>query len=101
MSKQRDSDENFTIVSSCQFSHTQSLAMLRPRLRAPRLAFGLGLRATANARRSLHHVPELPHDYSQGVPNLMSAGGFSIAWTDYMKLMIEKLNALTVGMLDL
>jgi superoxide dismutase len=51
-----------------------------------------------NARRSIHHVPELPHDYSQGVPNLMSPGGFSIAWTEYMKLMVEKLNALTVGM---
>lgn len=71
--------------------------MLRPRLRAPRLAFGLGLRTTFNARRSLHNVPELPHDYSQGVPNLMSPGGFNIAWTEYMKLMVEKLNALTVG----
>ena len=61
--------------------------MFRPRLRAPRLAFGLGLRSTVNARRSIHHVP-----------NLMSPGGFAIAWTEYMKLAIEKLNALTVGM---
>ena len=76
-------------------------AMLRPRLRSPRLAFGFGLRATANARRSLHRVPQLQHDYSEGVPNLMSPGGFQIAWTDYMKLMVEKLNALTVGMLVL
>ncbi|KAJ4170463.1 hypothetical protein NW754_006601 [Fusarium falciforme] len=71
--------------------------MFRPRLRAPRLAFGLGLRSTVNARRSIHHVPELQHDFSQGVPNLMSPGGFAIAWTEYMKLAIEKLNALTVG----
>lgn len=71
--------------------------MIRPRLRAPRLAFGLGLRATVNARRSIHHVPELQHDYSQGIPNLMSPGGFNLAWTEYMKLMVEKLNALTVG----
>lgn len=71
--------------------------MLRPALRAPRLASGLALRAVANSRRSLHHVPLLQHDYSQGVPNLMSAGGFSLAWTEYMKLMVEKLNALTVG----
>lgn len=71
--------------------------MIRPRLRAPRLAFGLGLRTTVNARRSLHNVPQLPHDYSEGVPNLMSPGGFNIAWTEYMKLMVEKLNALTVG----
>jgi Fe-Mn family superoxide dismutase len=72
--------------------------MLRPILRAPRSAVGLGLRSTVNARRSIHHVPQLPHDYSEGVPNLMSPGGFSIAWTEYMKLMVEKLNALTVGM---
>ncbi|RGP62886.1 fe-mn family superoxide dismutase [Fusarium longipes] len=71
--------------------------MFRPRLRVPRLAAGLGMRPMVNARRSIHHVPELPHDYSQGVPNLMSPGGFSIAWTEYMKLMVEKLNALTVG----
>lgn len=71
--------------------------MLRPRLRVSRLAFGLGIRSTVNARRSIHHVPELPHDYSQGVPNLMSPGGFNIAWSEYMKLTVEKLNALTVG----
>jgi superoxide dismutase len=55
------------------------------------------MRPMVNARRSIHRVPELPHDYSEGVPNLMSPGGFSIAWTEYMKLMVEKLNALTVG----
>lgn len=71
--------------------------MLRPRLRVPRLAFGLGMRPMVNVRRSIHSVPELPHDYSQGVPNLMSSGGFSLAWTQYMTLMVEKLNALTVG----
>lgn len=74
--------------------------MFRPRLRAPRLGLGLGLRSTVNARRQLHQVPELPHDYSQGVPNLMSPAGFAIAWNDYMTLMVEKLNALTVGMSD-
>jgi Fe-Mn family superoxide dismutase len=57
----------------------------------------MGLRASVNARRSLHQVPTLPHDYSQGVPNLMSPGGFAIAWSDYMALMVEKLNALTAG----
>lgn len=82
--------------------------MFRTRLlRAPKQALGLGLRASsANttttssfnaARRSLHSVPALPHDYSQGVPNLMSAGGFAIAWTDYMKLMLDKLNAMVAG----
>ncbi|KAL7927614.1 Manganese/iron superoxide dismutase [Trichoderma austrokoningii] len=85
--------------------------MFRTRLlRAPKQALGLGLRAssanttttsfflsTSAARRSLHSVPTLPHDYSQGVPNLMSAGGFAIAWTDYMKLMLDKLNAMVAG----
>lgn len=87
--------------------------MFRTRLlRTPKQALGLGLRASAAAttsfnpslsagfnaaRRSLHSVPALPHDYSQGVPNLMSAGGFAIAWTDYMTLMLDKLNAMVAG----
>lgn len=45
-------------------------------------------------------MPRLRHDYTEnGVPNLMSPAGFSIAWSDYMSLAVEKLNALTVGML--
>ncbi|KAI9171246.1 superoxide dismutase [Paramyrothecium foliicola] len=58
------------------------------------------MRATAlNGRRLIHHVPTLPHDYSQeGVPNLMSPAGFSLAWKEYMTLMVEKLNALTADM---
>lgn len=86
--------------------------MFRTRLlRTPKQALGLGLRASSAttsfntsfsaglnaARRNLHSVPALPHDYSQGVPNLMSAGGFAIAWTDYMKLMLDKLNAMVAG----
>ncbi|CAH0049806.1 unnamed protein product [Clonostachys solani] len=72
--------------------------MLRPRLRVPRVSASIGLQAAANARRSFHQVPRLRHDYTEtGVPNLMSPAGFSIAWSDYMSLAIEKLNALTVG----
>jgi Fe-Mn family superoxide dismutase len=89
--------------------------MLRPRIRASRvgassLCQGLGVtttRTTANGaaatfgaatRRSIHSVPRLRHDYAEGgVPNLMSPAGFSIAWTDYMTLATEKLNALTAG----
>jgi Fe-Mn family superoxide dismutase len=85
--------------------------MFRTRLlRTPKQALGLrassanttsftpSLSAGFNAaRRNLHSVPALPHDYSQGVPNLMSAGGFAIAWTDYMKLTLDKLNAMVVG----
>lgn len=65
--------------------------MLRPRL--PRI--GLSLRTS---RRSLHHVPLLTHDFSNGVPGLLSAPGFDIAWTQYQSLMVEKLNVLTAGM---
>ncbi|KAG6040690.1 hypothetical protein E4U41_007421 [Claviceps citrina] len=73
--------------------------MFRSRL-LPRAgkSLGLGLRTTTvNARRSLHHVPELRHDFSAGVPDLMTRHGFALCWTDYMTLMVEKLNALTAG----
>lgn len=77
--------------------------MFRTRLRVPRqsAALALGLRASPNARRSIHHVPTLAHDFSRGVPNLMSPGGFMVAWTHYMQLMVEKLNALTAGTCEL
>ncbi|UKZ77477.1 hypothetical protein TrVFT333_005198 [Trichoderma virens FT-333] len=84
--------------------------MFRSRLlRMPRQALGLNLRASANgssfnssfntmnARRSLHSVPALPHDFSEGVPNLMSPGGFALAWTDYMTVTVDKLNAMIAG----
>lgn len=82
--------------------------MFRTRLRASGGALTQSLRSAAtsssraaaplvNARRQLHNVPTLQHDFSEGVPNLMSPGGFAIAWTDYMTLMVEKLNALTTG----
>ena len=60
----------------------------------------MGVPSVANvaSRRSLHNVPRLRHEYSEtGVPNLMSPAGFSIAWSDYMSLVTEKLNSLTVG----
>ncbi len=48
--------------------------------------------------RSMHSVPKLRHDFTEtGVPNLMSPAGFAIAWSDYMTLATEKLNALTAG----
>lgn len=46
----------------------------------------------------MHHVPPLAHDFRNGVPGLLSPEGFDIAWTQYMTLMMEKLNALTAGM---
>lgn len=74
--------------------------MFRTRLRIPRQGLGLALavRPSPTARRSIHQVPALAHDYSDGVPSLMSPGGFATAWTNYMTLVVEKLNALTAGM---
>jgi Fe-Mn family superoxide dismutase len=45
----------------------------------------------------MHHIPPLPHDFRDGVPGLLSPEGFDMAWTQYMTLMLEKLNSLTAG----
>ncbi|KAI9829505.1 MAG: hypothetical protein M1819_006325 [Sarea resinae] len=53
--------------------------------------------------RRIHHVPPLTHDEAfkkDGVPGLLSAEGFDIAWTQYQGLMVEKLNLLTGGTPD-
>ncbi|KAM3435525.1 hypothetical protein MY4824_004841 [Beauveria thailandica] len=81
--------------------------MFRSRLRTSGLALAQSLRPSTTsttstlvaplAARSIHHVPKLAHDFSQGIPALMSPGGFDIAWTEYMAFTIEKLNALTAG----
>jgi superoxide dismutase len=42
-------------------------------------------------------MPTLPHDFSEGVPGLLSADGFDMAWNQYMKHTLDKLNALTEG----
>ncbi|TPX11249.1 uncharacterized protein E0L32_001067 [Thyridium curvatum] len=67
--------------------------MLRPRLRIPRAAVPVAVRPAA--RRSMHHMPPLPHDFREGVPGLLSAEGFDMAWTQHMTLMLDKLNAMT------
>lgn len=66
--------------------------MFRPRLRIPRAGLARPIQ-----RRSMHHVPSLSHDFRDGVPGLLSAQGFDIAWTQYMTLMLDKLNALVAG----
>ncbi|PQE27996.1 Superoxide dismutase protein [Rutstroemia sp. NJR-2017a WRK4] len=42
-------------------------------------------------------VPTLKHDFSKGVPGLLSPPAFDIAWTQYQTLMLEKLNQLLAG----
>lgn len=51
-----------------------------------------------SSRRGLRTLPMLRHNFSDGVPGLLSPAGFDMAWTQYQSLMIEKLNTLTAGM---
>ncbi|KFY28159.1 hypothetical protein V493_03069 [Pseudogymnoascus sp. VKM F-4281 (FW-2241)] len=60
--------------------------MLRPRV----------IRALPTLRRSIHRLPPL-EKFQEGIPGLLTQDGFRIAWTEYQGLMLEKLNALTVG----
>ncbi|KAI0845141.1 manganese and iron superoxide dismutase [Daldinia vernicosa] len=68
--------------------------MLRPRLRIPRAS---RLWRPAPSSRSIHHVPHLDINPEDGVPGLLSPGGFDFAWTQYQQLVVERLNILTAG----
>ncbi|KAI1443107.1 manganese and iron superoxide dismutase [Annulohypoxylon stygium] len=66
--------------------------MLRPRLRIPRAS---QLWRPSISSRQIHHVPRLPQfNPEEGVPGLLSPGGFDMAWTQYMNFIVEKLNTL-------
>ncbi|GJC84160.1 37S ribosomal protein S26, mitochondrial [Colletotrichum liriopes] len=74
------------------------------RLRIPRVGATVAAAASAPARttmqmqqRSLHYVPQLAHDFKQGVPGLLSADGYDMAWNQYMTVVLDKLNALIAG----
>ncbi|KAI5920073.1 Manganese/iron superoxide dismutase [Camillea tinctor] len=70
--------------------------MLRPRLRIPRVG-GL-LRRPTPFRRQIHVMPLLENiNPEEGVPGLLSVDGCQFAWTQYMQLMIEKLNTMVAG----
>ncbi|CAK7235245.1 hypothetical protein SBRCBS47491_009228 [Sporothrix bragantina] len=91
--------------------------MFRPRLRAPAALGGsIGsnggrqsaqsalaplsqsvLFSASSSRRSIHHLPISRHDARVGVPNLLSAEGFDLAWTQHMTLMLNRLNQLVTG----
>ncbi|KAI8310323.1 37S ribosomal protein S26 [Colletotrichum sp. SAR11_59] len=68
--------------------------MFRSTLRIPRMSVAARV---VRQQRSVHYVPQLRHDFNEGVPGLLSADGYDMAWTQYMTLMIDKLNALTAG----
>ncbi|KAL1896611.1 hypothetical protein Sste5346_004646 [Sporothrix stenoceras] len=89
--------------------------MFRPRLRTP-AAFGgiissgassllarqsaqtaLAPLSQALRSRSIHNLPVSRHDAYAGVPNLLSAEGYDLAWTQHMSLMLNRLNQLTAG----
>lgn len=69
--------------------------MFRPRVRIPRVPRG-GLAQPAQ-RRWKHHIPSLPYEINDGVPRFLSPAATGIAWSDYMTLMIDKLNLMTAG----
>ncbi|ROT36799.1 superoxide dismutase [Sodiomyces alkalinus F11] len=69
--------------------------MIRSRVRIPRLR--VLAPQLASQQRSLHSVPKLDHDYSEGVPGLFSPDGFHMAWTQQMTYTLDKLNALVAG----
>ncbi|KAI9823735.1 MAG: hypothetical protein M1832_002292 [Thelocarpon impressellum] len=74
----------------------QRLARQRPSLRNV-------ARCTNAQSRLLHHVPPLTHDASfkaSGVPGMLSAEGFDMAWTQYQGLMVDRLNQFTAGTPD-
>ncbi len=70
--------------------------MFRPRLRIPRVP-RVGL-SQPLSRRWKHHIPTLNYDIKDGIPRFLSPPAVGIAWSDYMTLMIEKLNNMTAGM---
>ncbi|CAK7564733.1 MAG: hypothetical protein SEPTF4163_002632 [Sporothrix epigloea] len=47
--------------------------------------------------RSLHSMPISRHDALVGVPNLLSAEGYDLAWTQHMALMLKRLNQMVTG----
>lgn len=71
--------------------------MIRSGLRIPRLRVRMLTPQLASQQRSLHNVPKLDHDFSDGVPGLFSADGFHMAWTQQMTYTLDKLNALIAG----
>ncbi|KAI1341536.1 Manganese/iron superoxide dismutase [Xylariaceae sp. FL0016] len=72
--------------------------MLRPRLRIPRVGALLRQSQAATICRSYHTPPALDQfNAAEGVPGLLSADGYHLAWTAYMGHVTEKLNRLTAG----
>ncbi|KAI2466618.1 manganese and iron superoxide dismutase [Annulohypoxylon bovei var. microspora] len=66
--------------------------MLRPRLRIPRAT---RLWRQPISFRQIHSAPTLGQfNPEEGVPGLLSPGGFDLAWTQYMNFIIGKLNTM-------
>ena len=106
---QKSSGFGFTFCRRCPLEatrqkyfaeHLHRQTMLRPAL--PRIGHSLRITNPPRIfRRTLRtrHVPILSHDFTNGVPGLLSPAGFDMAWTQYQELMVERLNVLTAGRL--
>ncbi|KAK8049765.1 hypothetical protein PG994_011495 [Apiospora phragmitis] len=69
--------------------------MFKPRVRIPRVRIAQP-QPLLMQRRSLHRVPTSEFS-ARGVPGLLSPDGFHLAYTEYMQLLVDKLNALVGG----
>lgn len=65
------------------------------RSRFPRI--GLSVQRSFIRSFSNHKMPGLRHDFTYGIDKFMGPGAFEISWTNYQKLMIEKLNQAIAG----
>lgn len=54
----------------------------------------LARNAVFRTARSIHTVAELPFDKPVGIPGLFSPKGLDIAWFQYQKMLIDKINTL-------
>ena len=72
--------------------------MFKPRFRIPRVR--IAQPQPLIQRRSLHQVPVPEFSSARGIPGLLSRDGFHLAYTDYMQLLVDKLNALVAGKID-
>lgn len=65
------------------------------RSRFPRI--GLSVQRSFIRSFSNHKMPGLRHDFTYGIDKFMGPGAFEISWTNYQKLMVEKLNQAIAG----
>jgi hypothetical protein len=96
----RESNQNWSSFSRTVSQSASVFKMFRlrfPRIPIQRFPTKRSFTNYGQAQR----IPTLKHDFTNGVPGLLSPPAFDIAWTQYQTLMIEKLNQLLAGRLFL